>query len=254
MIKCSHCGAKNQTGTIFCSSCGNRLDMEDVERQVIEGQKGIHAPSVKKTVRIVRRVVSIALLLLVLYVLVGFFLPVPIRVEKEISGTTRSEAIQRFNTLVSRVPTVPGQEFKYRFSSEEATAVANWICDLGQSESDADDEEEDAGFLLAPERIYVELLSSGYVRCVLVSRVFKKMNVYSVATGRFEIADGRVRFRLYSAANGRIRMIGPLKGVVTGRYTALMQENAVLDKLRERIDDVDVEKDEAILTVAHSDS
>ncbi len=242
MFKCPQCGAKNEPGALFCRSCGKKLDMANLEQQLEDQQSGLRGVDWKRIGRIVRRIVGLVLLLSIIGVGIGIFLPVDARVPASIPEREEQEAYAKLESILqSEVDT-------YTFTSAEVTALANRLLGLGEAAA-ATENEEEGGFALKPQQLQIELLASGYVRMVLHSTTFKGMSVYSTVIGRFEVRAERVDFLPHSAYCGKVRMIGPLKGVIQGRFTSLIEGDQLMEALRKRIDFVSVSRGEVDIDV-----
>jgi hypothetical protein len=231
-------------GNLFCRSCGVRLDMKNVEEQLKRRDHGVRALPIGKVFKALRQLVGFALLILVVAVLFGLFLPVEGRMGSDLAAEQKNAALQRLTVLVNREMERGSAEMKYRFTAAEVTALANHLLGLDEPSGPAE-----AGGVLVPENMTVELLGSGYVRLVLRSRTFKDLKVFSTLVGRFDVGEQGVRFNVYSARMGRVPMPGPLKQVVVGRFTVLVYDDQFLNRVSSRITALEVSKDQVAVTV-----
>jgi hypothetical protein len=232
-------------GNLFCRSCGVRLNMDQVEEQFRKDHSGLGKENRKRIYKVIRKVVSLVLLLLVLAVLAGLFLSVPIRVEGGLSSEGLAAAKMKYHSLRTKTPKRPGSELSCTFSSNEVTALAGQMAGL-DGKTDA---EEGGALALEPKAITVELLASGYVRAVLQSETIKKIKVYTTLIGRPEVSNGALQMRIYSAKIGRVPMVGPLKNIAVSRFAVLFENQAGLNELCQRIDEVEIAADKATLTI-----
>ncbi|MCF7854391.1 MAG: hypothetical protein K9N51_06305, partial [Candidatus Pacebacteria bacterium] len=240
--------AKNEPGALFCRSCGKRINMDNVQEQIKKRESGLRAVNYKRIFGITRQLVGLFLLILVVLILVGLFLPVDDAVEVNLSKEEKRTAYNKADALISASIARRDESRTYEFSSAEITVIANRL--LGLDAEGIDEEEEDGGgFALAPDRISVKALRGGYARMILCSRTFKDIAVYSTLVGRFEVQEGRVVFVPVSARCGRVPMVGPLKGIVISRFSVLVEDDTLMDKLRSTIDFIDVNNGMVEITV-----
>jgi hypothetical protein len=233
-------------GNLFCRSCGVRLDMNQVEEQFRKDHTGLGKENRKRIYKVARKIISLVVLLLVLAVLAGLFLSVPIRVEGDLSSEGLAAAKMKYHSLRTKTPKRPGAELSYTFSSQEISALASQMAGLDGGEAAA---EEGGALALEPKALTLELLASGYVRAVLQSATIKNIKVYTTLIGRPEVSEGKLQMRIYSAKIGRVPMVGPLKKIAVSRFAVLFDDQAGLQELCQRVDEIEVFADKATLTI-----
>lgn len=247
MFKCPQCGAKNQLGALFCRSCGQKLDMANVEQQLEQQQHGLRGVDWRRLGGILRTLIGLAALVFVVAVGIGLFLPVDTRVAPSISQDEQRGAFAKVEAILDRRPGT------YSFTAEEVTALANRLLGLGEyAEGEPLGAEDDGGFALRPRVLHIDLLGSGYARMVLRSTTFKGISVYSTVIARFDVRAGQVIFLPHSVYSGRVRMIGPLKGVILDRFMRLVEGDQLIESLRQRIDFIGVTRGEVEIDVEPS--
>ena len=74
MIKCSKCGFENQMGAIFCRQCGEKIDMNALSPEALEESRGKEERK-KKAAGLIRNLVGIVLLLAIVGIGAGLFVP-----------------------------------------------------------------------------------------------------------------------------------------------------------------------------------
>lgn len=266
MIRCDNCGSDNRVGAIFCKTCGKRLNLDDAQTQIEDAQRR-ERRSPKRIFAIVRKVVMFAALVFVVLVLVGIFLGAPMKHSQPVPQSTQQSAQNKFKKFTDR-------EFRSQtdpqvvFSSAEATAVLNGLANLRDVKQDAESAEEDeektdsgaqesneqSGFALRPDMISVEFLASGYVRLVLRSKTFKGIRIYSSLIGRFDASGEMVQFLVQSGKVGKVPMPGPLTDIVVSRIEAAFGSRATFSKMRQAVDYVEINDDEAVVHLKRSDN
>ena len=250
MITCPSCGARNRIGTMFCADCGAKLDMEQAEIEIKKSQQGIHSRGVKRSFRIVRTLISLALLAGLAYVLVGVFLPVPDLVSEAADGADNAVALTKLDAMLKGGVGPRNVDMAYTFTSVEATLIANRLLGLEAGDGEAADAaERETGFTLIPSQLSVEFLASGFVRLVLCSHSYRDVKMYSVLIGRFEVGDDEVRFVTRSARAGRIPTFGPVTDTIATRFAVLVADDPLLEALSKRIAEIVVDRDEITLTL-----
>ncbi|MFO7821423.1 MAG: zinc-ribbon domain-containing protein [Lentisphaeria bacterium] len=244
MIQCDKCGAENRLGAIFCIACGQRINLDNIPERIQEQQqRERHSP--KRIFAIVRKIVAIAALILVVLILSGLFLGVPVQYPEAVPKATLQNAKMKFGKAKDK-------QFRSQsdpvltITSAEATAIVNSITGLRQEKaSEEDGEEQGTGFALAPKRISVELLSSGFVRLVLRSETFKGIDIYTTLIGRFVARDNQMEFIIQAGKIGKVSMPGPLRGIAVARFEPLLQNNKSMNNFLEAMDYVEASEDEA---------
>ena len=247
-LPCPQCGAKNKMGTIFCRDCGARLDLKKADEELRRMQAPKHGGmrEFKHTFHRIRQVCSLVALVVVVLILIGIFLSVPVRVGTTLDAAARTVTEQKFQEVLMPNASGRGAQLDYTFSSTEVTVLANHFLGLEETAT----RQDDPGFALRPEKLWVELLPSGYVRLVLQARTFKRLSVYNSLVGRFILKpDGCLIFATRSAKVGKVPMPGPLKQVVSDRFRALVEEDSLIATLGQRLDAINVGRDELVLTV-----
>lgn len=230
MIHCPKCGADNHIGVIFCRSCGDRMNLDEIRPQAGRGLR--HSPAVRGLV-IAYRVLLLLCVAVLVAVLVGFFLPpagrrIPVPDEKSMAETR-----QLYESMFRPQP----KQQTFAFSSAQVTALANERLGLKRGSAG------DAGLALVPERLEIDCLASGYLRIVLQSRLKGRLAVYSTLVLHLDKTDNGVKYQVVAARAGRISM--PVAGwsFVTQRVLPLFQGDTDLPLLAQLLTNIDVTDD-----------
>jgi ribosomal protein L40E len=236
MIKCQECEAENLLGAIFCRSCGARLQIENLRPDEIRAK-----PASARGLTIAGRAVTLLLLILALALLVGLFLPAPGRSRGALAEGDMTRVTAQYDRM--RMPVVRGRAREYAFTSEEITALANTALGLPAAAAAS-------GLRLSPEHLSVDLLSSGYVRLALKSRLLGRIPVYSGLVGLFRAdPQGGVSFQLFSASAGRVGLPAALSHVVVNRFRPLVDGQNDANALRNRVTALDVGDNSVRITI-----
>lgn len=212
MIPCPKCGGDNLVGAIFCRKCGGRLNLDEIRPQTVNQAR--QAAGIRIGV-IVYRVVLLLVVAVLLWVLVGFFSAPKMRAVPVAGEGDARAAEQQFETLFTAHPAAK----TYVFSAAQLGALVNRRLGL------AGDTGRDAGFALAPERLEIDCLASGYLRLTLRSRLKGKFAVYSTAIVRLDADGGTVARHVAAARAGRIRLPQSMQAFVTERIFQPFRDN-----------------------------
>lgn len=90
MIKCTKCGFENQMGAIFCRGCGEKINMNDLNPEALAEKKKEQEKAEGKGKHTVRNIVGVVILLLVLAVAAGIFVPTGLRPLAEIAEADKA--------------------------------------------------------------------------------------------------------------------------------------------------------------------
>jgi hypothetical protein len=118
LIKCPQCNHDNQLGAIFCRNCGAKLDVETIRPKVID-----HRSSDWDLFGIIRRLISLGVLLGLIGVLVMMFMPSP-DFSQGLSEDQSEAAKTKFDELNRRLDGGFGNDV-YTFSAEDVTFLYN---------------------------------------------------------------------------------------------------------------------------------
>ena len=238
MINCPKCGADNMVGAIFCRTCGGKLDLDQLRPEDLEEKEGT---PLKKVLAIVWRLCIVTILLALIGLLVALFLPV----QNVLDGNVDQKTMTKVNNRWKWVQKPNRRYYRFVFTSEEATALANKVMNLG---NDGDASADNVG-ALAPRHLSIQFQDNGVVRLVLTSSLFGKMSVYSVLVGKLEAAKGGVEFETYSAKMGKISVPAQFHHIIIGRFDALLGTDPDVDYLQKNIRTLKISENSAKLAL-----
>jgi len=236
MINCPKCGTDNMIGAIFCRTCGDRLNLDEIRPRTL---RQVQQSPAARAIVIVYRVVLLVLIAALIAVFIGFFLPPAGRSIPALDAKTLADTSQLYESMF-----FPDRNQKtYAFSSAQVTGLANERLGLNRAALG------DAGFALVPERLQIDCLASGYLRITLCSRLKGKLAVYSTLLLRLEKTEDSVRYQVVAARAGRIPMPASGFSFVTQRVLPLFQNDADLPLLAQLATRIEVTDDSLALTL-----
>lgn len=242
IVRCTHCGAENRLGAIFCHDCGERLDMDAVEDQLEEGKKKEKTKSVLSRIR---NIISVILLICVILILAGLFVPVSMKYEEPPERTVIREAQEKTYQVVNKRLSGSGQT-EVEFSEAELTAAVNGESGLYEKLNERREDDEAALGVLEPELISVTFLPGRRVKAVLRLGLYKNFKMYNTLILDLNNGGEDQLLKPEKAKIGRVPMPGPLKALVTGRFESLFTGTDAASEVEERVEDIIREDDELI--------
>ena len=257
-IKCTKCGAENRLGAIFCHSCGERLDMNAVEEQI--GQER-EKEKTKSVFKIIRRIISFLLLLAVLGLLAGLFIPVTMEYDTKVEGAVIRRAKAKTNAVLNDMLSKSENDIEH-FSSAELTAAANGVSGLydkdiskgvnsqqGNKDEEGSTETESwkSGWDLEPEIISVKILPDKRVRAILRLNLKEKVKLYNTVYFDFSGEFSKESLKPSQTRFGWIPLPKPFNKFVHERFEAAFSGSKAMEKLNKRVKDIRVKDDKLIL-------
>ncbi len=228
MINCPKCNAENMVGAIFCRTCGGRLNLDELRPESFNEAQD----SVGKRVGImVSRIATLVVVFAFVGIVVAAFLP-PGDVIDSQSQFKSSELDHSLAWLMH--PT--RQYYRFKFTSEKATAMANQALDLDIDGSDNGN--------IKPVHISLDFQDDESIRAVLTQRMFGKIPFHAAAVTKIAVEDGETKIYLRSAKLGKLPMVGPLKAVVTGQFENALARSEHAAKLKQTLANIQVDEDE----------
>jgi len=206
MINCPKCGADNMIGAIFCRTCGEKLNLNELSPDVFDAPP---VPVGAKVAKVVQRVVILVVLLGLLGLIATLFFPTPIVATGSLDQNALAVAGRKYAALQAPTARTPSQ---IPFSSDEATAVVNQTLGLPSSGSGNK----------KPQILSVEFLAGGNCKFILKTLVFGQVPMYTVVFARPTVTTpGDVKLEVVRASAGKLPLPGPLKKQALGQFSAL---------------------------------
>jgi hypothetical protein len=206
MINCPKCGSDNMIGAIFCRSCGEKLNLNEISPEVFDAPK---VPASVKLAKMLQRVITLVVIVAILALLAGLFLPVTISVTGSLEQSAADVSQRKYAALQAPTARTPN---KIPFSSDEATAVVNSA--LGLPGSGTGNKK--------PQLLSVEFLGSGNCKLILKTLVFGQVPMCTTLLVKPNVsAPGEVRLDVLKASIGKLPLPGPLKKQGAAQFKAL---------------------------------
>ena len=206
MINCPKCGADNMIGAIFCRTCGEKLNLNDLSPDVFDAPP---VPASVKAARIIQRVLILVIVVGLVGFLAGLFWPATLVATGALDEKALNTAQNKYRALQAPTARTPS---KIPFTSDEATAIANQSLGLPGSGSGNK----------KPQLLSVEFLAGGNCKFTLKTLVFGQVPMYTTVYARpTVVGPGDVKLQVLKAAAGKLPLPGPLMKQGISQFTAL---------------------------------
>jgi hypothetical protein len=206
MINCPKCGADNMIGAIFCRTCGEKLNLNELSPDVFDAPK---VPASVKLMKMLQRVVILVILVAIVALVAGLFLPTTIKSTGDLPENEKSVAGRKYAALQAPSARTPDH---IPFSSDEATAVVTQS--LGLPSSGTGNKK--------PQLLSVEFLGSGNCKFILKTIVFGQVPMFTTVVAKPNVTSpGTVKLEVLRASIGRLPLPGALKAQGVAQFSAL---------------------------------
>ncbi len=194
MIRCPKCAADNGVGTLFCSACGARLDLEHVRPELARRPRG--NADVLRWLRVAWKLFLLGVILFCIWTLVGFFRQPGASAIPVLTDGERGALEAKTDALFAPYQAAA----KHAFTAAELTALADGVLGLPVKLPDG------SGVTLVPEHLEVRVTPSGLLCLRLQSRA---AGVPLYRSCYFKVAaaeDGGVRCRPEAVMFGTVSL------------------------------------------------
>ena len=248
MINCPKCEAENHLGSIFCRTCGDKLDMDELRPADIKKT----ATDAVSAGNILRNLIGLVLILAVGALAAGIFLAPPLPPATTLSPENAKAMKSKVSFIVGR------QTTSETFTTAELNGLAEFVLDLSV-ESVAQRRQEaietGAGNVLVPQGFFVELLPPDSIRMTVKHLVKNKVTWYTSIEGKLEASDEGLTFSREKTIVGRVPL--PIKQleekIISQRFTQLTTtESARYESLQrgmKNVTGVKIEGDQITVTL-----
>jgi hypothetical protein len=248
MINCPKCQAENHLGNIFCRTCGDKLDMDELRPADIKKT----AKTTASASNILRNLIGLVLLLAVGALAAGIFLAPPLPPATTLSPENATAMKNKVSLIVGR------QTISETFTTAELNRLAEFVLDLS-AEAVAQRRQEaietGAGNVLVPQGFYVELLPPDSIRMTVKHLVKNKVTWYTSIEGKLEASDEGLTFSRDKTIVGRVPL--PIKQleekIISQRFTQLTTSESAryesLQKGMKNVTGVKIEGDTVTVTL-----
>jgi len=232
MIKCQACKHENQMGSIFCHSCGEKLDLNALSPDKVE--KGMKRD---KSSSPFRGMFSLLLFLAFLALLAALFAPVGYEEFPEPTQeavTAIKETVKKVEAGVAEGNMARKTEF---FSAEELSAYLSTVVPAD-------------GIMTGPYKItraYVEKMDDEAMTVVAIVSLYDYLPSRFILTGVPKYEAGEVVFEVLSAKMGHVPMIGNLpvigsflQDLIAKQFTALLNNATAVHSISKSVESIEL--------------
>lgn len=236
MITCPKCGTDNLLNAIFCRGCGEKLDLNELKPDVFLPPPLTPA---QKVMRLINKVGSIVIGVLLVIIIVGLFCPVGgiIHPETEPSAEATKNFSEAQKSTASVAPAgrrssrrqqaaAPVADRSFNFTSEEATSLVGKAMALPRNNPDDK---------MPPEHLSIDFRDDGSVRLVLTCKLFGKMPMHNVLITHPTVENNTLSMNVGSAKIGILPMFGALKDNVVEKFTRLSGSCSALQNIEKNL-------------------
>lgn len=206
MINCPKCGADNMIGAIFCRTCGEKLNLNELSPEIFDAPP---VPAGVKIARMAQRIVILVIVLGIVAFLAGLFWPATLVTTGALDQNALGVAQRKYQALQAPTNRTPNQ---IPFSADEATAIVNQT--LGLPSAGTGNKK--------PQILSTEFLASGNCKFTLKTLVFGQVPMYTTLIARPSVpSPGTVQFQVLKATIGKLPLVGGLRNQGIAQFTAL---------------------------------
>ncbi|HPY90584.1 MAG TPA: zinc ribbon domain-containing protein [Lentisphaeria bacterium] len=238
MINCPKCNTDNLLNAIFCRGCGEKLELNELKPDSF-----LPPPptTFQKIMKMINKVGSIVIGVLLVVIIVGLFCPVGGIVKPE--GEPSAEATKNFAEAQKSgapAPTTrrgsrrqqnaaadaPAADRTFAFSNEDATGLVNKAMSLPRNNPDDK---------MAPQHLSIDFQEEGYVRLVLTCNLMGKLPMHNVLIAKPTVENNTLAMNVESARIGILPMFGGLKANVIEKFTRLSSSCSPLQNIEKNL-------------------
>ena len=238
MINCPKCNTDNLLNAIFCRGCGEKLELSELTPDSFLPPPPSTA---QKIMKIINRVGSIVIGVLLIIIIVGLFCPVGGVIKPE--GEPSAEATKNFaeaqnvgapaatsrrtsRRRTNNTPAAPVADQTFSFSSEDATGLVSKAMSLPRNNPDDK---------MPPQHLSIDFQDEGYVRLVLTCNLLGKMPMHNALIAKPTVENNTLAMNIESARIGILPMFGPLKENVIEKFNRLSSSCAPLQNIQKNL-------------------
>ncbi len=250
MINCPKCGAENMLTSIFCHSCGEKLDLDQLAPEKQIEREAVRERRKKYLAKAVKSIVSLA----ILGVLALAFIPVSVT-EKELTSDEQRQIGRTWQVIKN----MGNRSLEISLSEAEAEWIANEIVggasaaedknqdSNGEQGSGEDSNGESSGnTLMGSVKVFVDVRNNSYMRITTKRELLGFVPLCKSTVVHLSVPEdngGDVVVSPVSAKFGRLPLPGPAKMLVTYWMGDVFKQNAALTSLRGKVRKITTEID-----------
>jgi hypothetical protein len=224
MLKCPACQSDNQIGAIFCRTCGEKLNLDEIEPDEIVAA-GKSTGMTGSSLYFIKKLIMLAIFMCLVGALISLFLAPGINMPVPLDEAAQKASAGRFSRLMS------GRSKSETFTEAELHYIANIKLLVLTEEQKIKDKEqliaEGYPTTLMPEQVFLEFPSPGVAKITVESILMDKLSMYTTVEGSITASDQGISFNTTKVSAGRLPVpaIGPFRDHLNWRFMALISEN-----------------------------
>jgi hypothetical protein len=237
-IQCDKCGNQNPLGAIFCRTCGEKLEMKEMQPKVVQS-----ANKQKMSSFMLRQLISLIVFILIALIGVGAFLKQDVPVYEDeiakdvivkkqkylfnrLNDEPRYRKLKKLTLTEAELAAVVNHDMKSRWESEEGKAAA-------------------AEAIVIPQEFYVKVLDAERVKFTLRVKLNKlfETDLYSSVVYKI-IADedsGHAKFELDSTSQGWVPIPAATSMTIQANFKSMLAESDKPEEMVKQVASVDLD-------------
>ena len=246
-IQCDKCGNQNPLGAIFCRTCGEKLEMKEMQPKVTQS-----ANKKKMNSFMLRQLISLIVFILIALIGVGAFMKqdVPVYEEDELkkdvivkkqkylfnrlNNDARYKKLKKLTLTEAELAAVVTQDMKSRWESEDGKAVA-----------------EEA--LVIPQEFYVDILDSERIKFILrvkLNRLFET-DLYSSVVYKIvnDEETGQAEFVLDGTSQGWVPVPTATSMTIQANFKAMLAESDKPEEMVKQVASVELDPEAGSIVI-----
>lgn len=230
MVKCPQCSAENQIGTIFCRTCGEKLDLDSLQPDDLA--KGNYSAT-GNAAYFALRLLILAITVVLIGVLGAALFPPELPDHESFNSSDRSKHYARYQKALMRSGT---------FTDAEASVIVNDYMLYLDEDSKMEQLEEwfqgDGVPALILDQAIVEFPKEGYARATLVTKAYEKVSIYYSIEGRIGSNGKTVEFTPTRMSVGRLPApdwFPPLRQLIQSQFDSATAGMPEIERARKTL-------------------
>ncbi|WDE98248.1 zinc ribbon domain-containing protein [Lentisphaera profundi] len=245
-IQCDKCGNQNPLGAIFCRTCGEKLEMKELNPKVSNS-----ATKSKMSSFVLRQLISLIVFILIALIGVGAFLKQDVpsyedELKKDVVVKKQKYLFNRLNK-VSKYMRLK----KLSLTEAEAAAVVNydlksrWESDEGKAAA--------VDAIVVPQEFYVKILDSERLKFILRVKLNKgfETDLYSSVTYKIvnDEEAGTAEFVLDGTSQGWVPVPTVASMTIQANFKSMLAESDKPEEMVKQIASIELDPEEGLIVI-----